>query len=76
MESVLTRSGLWLVALLLAILAYAGAADSGFAVHMAVFGLAALIGLGTLFVVSVIFFPKGLVGYAAPALQRWWSKKP
>jgi cytochrome c oxidase cbb3-type subunit 1 len=45
MESVLSRSGLWLVALLLAILAYAGAADSGFAVHMAVFGIAALIGL-------------------------------
>jgi len=45
MESVLMRSGLWLVALLLAILAYAGAADSGFAVHMAVFGIAALIGL-------------------------------
>jgi hypothetical protein len=29
--------------------------------------------IGALFVVSVIFFPKGLVGYLAPALQRWRS---
>lgn len=29
------------------------------------------IAIGALFVVSVIFFPKGLVGYLAPALQRW-----
>jgi hypothetical protein len=28
-----------------------------------------------LFVISVIFFPKGLVGYLAPALHRWWSKR-
>jgi cytochrome c oxidase cbb3-type subunit I len=45
MDTVLARSGLWLVALLLAIIAYAAAADSGFAVHMAIFGMAALIGL-------------------------------
>ena len=31
--------------------------------------------IGALFVVSVIFFPKGLVGYLAPALQRWRSKR-
>ncbi len=33
------------------------------------------IAIGALFVVSVIFFPKGLVGYLAPALQRWRSKR-
>ena len=31
--------------------------------------------IGALFVVSVIFFPKGLVGYLAPALRRWRSKR-
>ena len=31
--------------------------------------------IGALFVISVIFFPKGLVGYLAPALQRWRSKR-
>ena len=28
-----------------------------------------------LFVVSVIFFPKGLIGYLAPALERRWSRR-
>ena len=45
MESVLARAGWWLAALLLAILAYASAADSGFAVHMVIIALAAFIGL-------------------------------
>jgi len=45
MESLVTRAGLWLVALLFAIFMYVNAVDAGFAVHMAVFGLAALIGL-------------------------------
>ena len=45
MESVLTRSGLWLAALFFAVVACALAVDSGFAVHMAIFALAALIGL-------------------------------
>ncbi len=31
--------------------------------------------IGVLFVVSVIFFPKGLVGYLAPALERRWKRK-
>ena len=31
--------------------------------------------IGALFVVSVIFFPKGLVGYLAPALERLWSRR-
>ena len=31
--------------------------------------------IGALFVVSVIFFPRGLVGYLAPALQRLWSRR-
>lgn len=30
-----------------------------------------LIVIGAIFMASVIFFPKGLIGYAAPALQRW-----
>ena len=31
--------------------------------------------IGALFVVSVIFFPRGLVGYLAPALERFWSRR-
>jgi len=31
--------------------------------------------IGVLFVVSVIFFPKGLVGYLAAALERRWKRK-
>jgi cytochrome c oxidase cbb3-type subunit 1 len=45
MDSVLARSGLWLGVMLLAIVAMAAAADTGFAVHMAIVALAALIGL-------------------------------
>jgi cytochrome c oxidase cbb3-type subunit I len=45
MESVVVRAGLWLAALFVAIAMYANALDSGFAVHMAVFALAALAGL-------------------------------
>ena len=45
MESVLARAGWWLAALLISILAYASAADSGFAVHMVIIALAAFIGL-------------------------------
>ena len=45
MESVLARAGWWLAALLISTLAYASAADSGFAVHMVIIALAALIGL-------------------------------
>jgi len=45
MDSLVARSGLWLVALLFAVFMYANAVDGGFAVHMAVFGLAALAGL-------------------------------
>jgi cytochrome c oxidase cbb3-type subunit I len=45
MVSVVTRAGWWLAALFIAILAVAGAADSGFAVHMAIIAAAAFIGL-------------------------------
>jgi cytochrome c oxidase cbb3-type subunit 1 len=40
------RAGLWLVALMFAIFMFVNAVDTGFAIHMAVFGLAALVGLG------------------------------
>ncbi|WP_374526831.1 cytochrome-c oxidase, cbb3-type subunit I [Novosphingobium sp.] len=45
MESVVARAGLWLVALFFAIFMFANAVDTGFAIHMAIFGLAALAGL-------------------------------
>jgi len=45
MESVVTRAGIWLAVLLVAILAVAAAADSGFAIHMSIVAVAALIGL-------------------------------
>ena len=45
MESLVARAGLWLVALLVAVFMFANAVDSGFAIHMAVFALAALAGL-------------------------------
>jgi branched-chain amino acid transport system permease protein len=34
-----------------------------------------LIIIGVLFMVSVIFFPKGLVGYLRPRLEAWLSRK-
>jgi cytochrome c oxidase cbb3-type subunit I len=45
MESLVARAGWWLVALLAAIVMFVNAADSGFAVHMAIFALAAIAGL-------------------------------
>ena len=45
MESVLTRSGLWLATLFFAVVFCALAVDRGFAIHMAIVALAALIGL-------------------------------
>ncbi|MDE2442309.1 MAG: cbb3-type cytochrome c oxidase subunit I, partial [Betaproteobacteria bacterium] len=45
METVLARAGLWLVVLFIAIGAMAAAADTGFAVHMAIIALAAFIAL-------------------------------
>jgi len=45
MESVVARAGIWLAVLLVAILAVAAAADSGFAIHMTIVAIAALIGL-------------------------------
>jgi cytochrome c oxidase cbb3-type subunit 1 len=41
----MTRVGLWLIVLLLAVLACGAAVDTGFAIHMGIVGLAALIGL-------------------------------
>ncbi len=31
--------------------------------------------IGTLFVLLVIFFPKGLIGYLAPAIERWRKRR-
>ncbi|MFT4028008.1 MAG: cbb3-type cytochrome c oxidase subunit I, partial [Novosphingobium sp.] len=45
MEMVLARAGWWLAALLIAIMAVAAAADTGFAIHMAIVAVAACIGL-------------------------------
>ena len=45
MESLVARAGWWLVALLFAMFMFANALDTGFAVHMAIFALAALAGL-------------------------------
>jgi cytochrome c oxidase cbb3-type subunit 1 len=45
MESALSRSGLWLAGLLLAVLACAAAVDTGFAIHMGIVAFACVIGL-------------------------------
>ncbi|MFM5954922.1 MAG: cbb3-type cytochrome c oxidase subunit I, partial [Novosphingobium sp.] len=45
MDSLVARAGLWLAALLIAVFMFANAVDSGFAVHMVIFALAALVGL-------------------------------
>ena len=45
METVLTRAGWWFAALVLSVVAIAAARDSGFAIHMTIFALAALTGL-------------------------------
>lgn len=45
MELALSRSGLWLVALLIAVAACAAAVDTGFAIHMGIVALACIIGL-------------------------------
>jgi branched-chain amino acid transport system permease protein len=34
-----------------------------------------LIVIGVLFMISVIFFPKGLIGYLRPRLEAWLSRK-
>ncbi|MCW1428985.1 cytochrome-c oxidase, cbb3-type subunit I [Novosphingobium sp. JCM 18896] len=45
MVSVLSRAGIWLAVLVLAVMAVALAADTGFAVHMTIVALAAFVGL-------------------------------
>ena len=45
MESVLTRAGLWFVALVLALLAVAGAVDTPFAIQMGIVAVATCLGL-------------------------------
>ena len=47
MESLVARAGWWLVALLAALLMFVNALDTPFAVHMAIFALAAIAGLVT-----------------------------
>jgi branched-chain amino acid transport system permease protein len=34
-----------------------------------------LIIIGVLFMIAVIFFPKGLIGYLRPRLEAWLSRK-
>ncbi len=45
MVKVVSGAGIWLAILLLAVIAVAGAQDSGFAIHMTIVAIAALIGL-------------------------------
>jgi cytochrome c oxidase cbb3-type subunit 1 len=45
METALSRSGLWLIGLLIAVLGCAAAVDAGFAIHMGIVGFACIIGL-------------------------------
>ncbi|MDE8651282.1 cytochrome-c oxidase, cbb3-type subunit I [Novosphingobium album (ex Liu et al. 2023)] len=45
MEAVLTRAGIWLAILFIAVIAVAAAADTGYAIHMGIIALAAMIGL-------------------------------
>jgi len=45
MERIVTRAGVWLALVLLAVMAAATAHDSGFAVHMIIVAIAALVGL-------------------------------
>ena len=45
MGTVLARAGVWLAVLFFAVIAVALSADSGFAIHMSIVGIAALIGL-------------------------------
>ncbi|MDE2595416.1 MAG: cytochrome-c oxidase, cbb3-type subunit I [Sphingomonadales bacterium] len=45
MDKMIARAAWWLAALLIAVLAVAGAADTGFAIHMGIVALAAVIGL-------------------------------
>ena len=45
METVLARAGIWLAAMLIAIMACAATTDPGYAVHMVIIALAAFIGL-------------------------------
>ena len=45
MDRVVTRAGIWIFVILLAFIALMQAADSGFAVHMGIVAIAALIGL-------------------------------
>ena len=45
MERVATRAGIWFAIMLLALLAAANAADSGFAAHMVIVAVAAAVGV-------------------------------
>ena len=45
MERIVTRTGIWFAVVLLATMAVATARDAGFAVHMVIVAIAALIGM-------------------------------
>ncbi len=45
MEKLVSRAGLWFVITIVAVMAVAAAKDSGFAIHMSIVALAALIAL-------------------------------
>ena len=65
MEQVVSRAGVWLLVLLLAFVAMAAAADGGFAIHMGIVCLTALIGL---------YFTVSTADYSA--LGRGFLKAP
>jgi len=75
MEIVLGRAGIWLVLLLLSILAVAAAADTGFAIHMGIVGLACVVGLW--FTLSRTDYAKATRGtLGVPADQSRYDDDP
>lgn len=75
METVLARAGLWLAVLFIAIGAIAAAADTGFAVHMAIIAIAAFVAL----CVTLIRTDYGAIAsgsIAAPADQSRYDDDP
>ncbi|MBU3991089.1 MAG: cbb3-type cytochrome c oxidase subunit I, partial [Alphaproteobacteria bacterium] len=75
MEIVLGRAGIWLAALLLAVMAIAAAADTGFAIHMGIVAIACGIGLWvTLSKTDYSAIARGII--RAPADQTRYDDDP
>jgi cytochrome c oxidase cbb3-type subunit 1 len=75
MDRVVTRAGLWFVALLLAVAAVAAAKDGAFAIHMTIVAIAAMIGLWTSIVkVDDAALARGLLRF--PADQGRYDDDP